>query len=223
VGGHHHGGARAVDPIEQPHDPLAGGRVQVAGGLVGQQQQRSVDEGPGHGHPLLLPPGQLPGEVVALLRQPDQVQHLGHLRLDDVPGSTDHLERERHVLEHRLVREQAEVLEDTADVAPQVGDAPRAQVGDLATGHPDAPLIRRLFAQQQAQHGGLARPRRTDQEHELALVDVEGHPPQSGGADLAACLVRLGDVLKADHGNGGPRRSLPTTLGRQPHGRLRKP
>src|SRR3954464_9672193 len=34
---HDHGGAGAVDPLEQQHDPLAGLGVEVPGGLVGQQ------------------------------------------------------------------------------------------------------------------------------------------------------------------------------------------
>src|SRR6185312_11671925 len=52
-------GAGAVDPLEQQHDPLAGLRVEVAGGLVGQQHQRAVDERTGDGDPLLLAPGEL--------------------------------------------------------------------------------------------------------------------------------------------------------------------
>src|SRR6476646_9198151 len=42
VRGHQDGGADAVDPLQQAHDPLAGVRVEVAGGLVGQQHERFV-------------------------------------------------------------------------------------------------------------------------------------------------------------------------------------
>src|SRR5690606_31621332 len=34
VGGHHDRRAGLVDPVEEAHDALAGGRVEVAGGLV---------------------------------------------------------------------------------------------------------------------------------------------------------------------------------------------
>src|ERR1700712_1463 len=44
VGGHQHGGTGAIDPFEQQHDVGAGVRIEVAGRLVGQQQQRTVDE-----------------------------------------------------------------------------------------------------------------------------------------------------------------------------------
>src|SRR6266446_4560915 len=41
-----------VELFEQAHDLLPGGRVQVAGGLVGQQDGGLHDQGPGHRHPL---------------------------------------------------------------------------------------------------------------------------------------------------------------------------
>src|SRR5262245_49826591 len=37
VGGHHDRRAGTVDPLEQPHDPLRGLRVEVAGRLVAEQ------------------------------------------------------------------------------------------------------------------------------------------------------------------------------------------
>ena len=39
---------------EDPHDLLARGRVEVARGLVGQDERRLVYQGPGHGHALPL-------------------------------------------------------------------------------------------------------------------------------------------------------------------------
>ncbi len=44
-------------------DDLPGLGVQVPGGLVGQDEGRVVDQGPGDGHALYLAPGQLIGEV----------------------------------------------------------------------------------------------------------------------------------------------------------------
>ena len=75
VGGHHHGGPGLVDAVEQAHDALARGRVEVAGGLVGQQDQRAVDERPGDGHALLLTARQLVREAVLLAGQADQLEH----------------------------------------------------------------------------------------------------------------------------------------------------
>ena len=120
VGGHDHGGAGLVDAVEQPHDALARGRVEVAGRLVGEQDQRPVDEGPGDRHALLLAAGELVREAVLLAGQADEVEHGRHLLADHVLGPADHLEGEGDVLEHGLVGQQLVVLEDVADVAAQV-------------------------------------------------------------------------------------------------------
>ena len=52
----------------------AGGRVEVAGRLVGQQQRRLADHRPGDRHPLPLAAGQLVRPVVEPVAQPDPVQ-----------------------------------------------------------------------------------------------------------------------------------------------------
>src|SRR3954454_18995063 len=108
VGRHDHRRARAIDAVEQAHDAHRGAGVEVAGGLVGQEDERPVHKGPGDGHPLLLTTGHLVGEVVALLGEADQVEHLGHLLLDDVGWAADHLEGEGHVLVRRFARQQLE-------------------------------------------------------------------------------------------------------------------
>ena len=41
------GVALLVEALEQRHDFVAGGGVEVAGGLVGQQDRRVVHQGPG--------------------------------------------------------------------------------------------------------------------------------------------------------------------------------
>ena len=147
MGGDDDGGSGPVDPVQKPHDAEAGGGVEVAGGLVGQEDEGPIDEGPGHGHALLLTTGELAGQVVALLGQADQVEHLGNLCRDHVLGPADHLEGEGHVFEDGLVGQQAKVLEHAADVAAQVGDPPLGEVPDLLACFPDATGVRHLFAQ----------------------------------------------------------------------------
>ena len=59
-------GAGAVQLGEQEIDDLLFGRgIEVAGGLVGQQQRRLGQEGPANGHPLLLALGEPVGKVTA--------------------------------------------------------------------------------------------------------------------------------------------------------------
>src|SRR5437667_7585599 len=57
-------GVLVVEAFEDIQDLHAGGRIEVAGRLVGQQQRWSIDQGAGNGDPLLLAAGQLVGMVI---------------------------------------------------------------------------------------------------------------------------------------------------------------
>ena len=59
-------------PLQKGDDLLAGFGIQVAGGLVGQDNGRFGSQGPGDGHPLLLPPGQLVGHAAQFFLQAKQ-------------------------------------------------------------------------------------------------------------------------------------------------------
>src|SRR4051795_4477193 len=61
VGDQDHGVARPMELVEEQHDLLGRGRIEVAGGLVGEQDRRLVDQGAGDGHALALAAGQLVG------------------------------------------------------------------------------------------------------------------------------------------------------------------
>ena len=59
----HDGIAFRVQRCEQRHDLVAGGGVERAGGLVGQQDRRIVHQRPGDGHALALAARKLAGLV----------------------------------------------------------------------------------------------------------------------------------------------------------------
>ena len=59
VGDHQDGLSPAVQPDEHIHDLGRRTRVQVPGRLVREEDGGLVDERPGHGHALSLPPGEL--------------------------------------------------------------------------------------------------------------------------------------------------------------------
>ena len=120
VRGDDHRRARAVDPVEQLHDPDRGLGIEVAGRLVGQQQRRVVDERARHRDALLLAAGELVGEVVQLGRQAGEAQDVGDLRADLLARAAGDLQRVGDVVVHRAVGQQLEVLEDDPEVAPEV-------------------------------------------------------------------------------------------------------
>ena len=164
---------RAVDAVEQLHDPDRGLGVEVAGRLVGQQQRRVVDERARHRDALLLAAGELVGEVVQLRREPGQAQDVRHLLADLAAGAARHLQGVGDVVVHRAVGQQLEVLEDHADVAAVVRDLLARHLAEVVPRHRDRAERRLGLLDQQPHQRRLARAGRADDEHELAGLDRE--------------------------------------------------
>ena len=89
--------------------------IQVSRSLIGQNQYRIVHQRPGYSHPLLLSSGHLVRLFVELvakahaLKRPDRA--LAALAL----AHTRERERQLHVAQYRLVRNEVIALEDKAD------------------------------------------------------------------------------------------------------------
>ena len=195
VGSHHHSRSSLVDPVEQAHDALAGGRVEVAGRLVGQQDQRPVDERPGDRHTLLFATAELMREALLLARQTDEIEHCRHLLADDVLRSADDFQCEGHVLVHRASWQELVVLEDVADVATKVRHLAVGHLVDVSPGNPDRALLRALLAVHHPQQRALAGARGTDEEDELGLGNVETGITERD--DLSRVALR--DIFESDH------------------------
>src|SRR5581483_403948 len=107
-----------------------GVRVEVAGGLVGEDQVGPVDQGPGAGDALLLAAGELGRavrEAVGDAQPTDQVAE--PLPVDLGPGQVG---REGDVLGRGQRRNQVEGLEDEADLVPaQFGEAGVVEAADV--------------------------------------------------------------------------------------------
>ena len=73
----HDRGAAGVQRAEDVEHLGAGGRVEVAGGLVGQHDGRLADDGPGDGHPLALTARELRRAVPQAVGEPDPLERLG--------------------------------------------------------------------------------------------------------------------------------------------------
>ena len=190
VRGDDHGRPREVDAVQQLHDPDRGLGIEVAGRLVGQQQRRVVDERARDRHALLLAAGELVGEVVQLGRQAGQAQDVRHLGADLLARAAGDLQRIGDVVVHGPVGQQLEVLEDHPEVAPEEGDLLARDLGQVAPGDADRSGRRLELLDEQAHDGRLARPRRADEEDELAAPDrergvVETHPVVVALADAA--------------------------------------
>ena len=74
VGDQDHGVVRVAQALEQAKDLFAGLAVERAGGFVGQQDRRLVDQRAGDRHALLLAAGEFAGQVPGALGQTDRYQ-----------------------------------------------------------------------------------------------------------------------------------------------------
>ena len=76
MGHHHNRPPGTVEGIEQVHNVVAGGGVEIAGRLVGQNHMRVVDQSSRDRHPLLLSSRKLRGPVAEPAREADQLRQL---------------------------------------------------------------------------------------------------------------------------------------------------
>ena len=194
------GRALVVQLPQHVHHLFSLSGVEVARGLVGEDQRRPPDQGAGDADALLLAAGELMREQVLLGHHLEAVEQLAHPRL--APGPLHLLVEQGHlqVFVNRLLVDQVIGLEDEADVPPvHLGALLLAQTADLPAEKPV--LAGRRFVEhahdvQQRRLAGAARPH---DRQELPLLDLEVHVAQHVGPEGAGPVVLL-DVAHLDHG-----------------------
>ena len=136
--------------------------VQRGKGLVQHEQLRLGDEHPGEGGPLLLPAGELAGELALQPLQPEAADVFRH------PGGVLFPQPGGDVLLHRHGGEQGVVLEQQAHpplLGPQVDLFLRVEQHPAV--HHDAARVRPLDARDAPQGHGLAAARGPQQGQHL--------------------------------------------------------
>ncbi len=194
VGDHDDGLAVVVGGPAHEVQQLGGRvRVQLPGGLVGEDDARPRRQGAGGGHPLLLAARELGGAVLEALAQVEGVDHLLHpvavgLAAGDVQRQTDVLERVEG-------RHQVERLEDEADlVATDLGDLLLGQAGQLGVADPGLARGEPVEAghalhQRRLAGPGGAHDRREAPGREVARDAVQGpHLGVAASVDLVGVL-----------------------------------
>ena len=163
----------ALEPEQLVLEAVAGDRVDGAEGLVHEQDVRIGAERPGDAHALALAAAELRRAAGARSPSPAGAMRSSSSSTRAWVRCLRPAEQPRHgrdVLGDRLVREEAHLLDDVADRAPQVVDVVRPGVAvvdaDRARGRLDEPV-------DHLQRGGLAAPRGADEDHDLARLDLE--------------------------------------------------
>ncbi len=168
--------------------------VEVGQRLVEEERGRFAHDGAPHRDALPLPAGQRFRPAVQVVDDPQNLGGFAHPPLDLGFLEPAQLQAEGHVVVHRHVRVERVVLENHRDVAilgrdivdEAVADADRA-LGDL------------FQPRHHAQGRGFAATRRTDENQELTVGDLQVEIPH--GNHVAG--VHLPDVFKNDLGHVG--------------------
>ena len=103
VGGHNDRRPGAIDAIQQLHDALGRGRVEVARGLIRDEHRRLVDKGSRDCDPLLFAAGELIGHALLFALKSDQLEDLRDNSLHLGAGLANDFKGKRDVIEDRLV------------------------------------------------------------------------------------------------------------------------
>ena len=185
---------------EELQDELARLPVQVPRGLVGQQELRTIGQGPGHGHPLLLPSRHLGRAGSGLVGQPDLIQHLGGPAQGLGPFPAPDHERQGHVFEGREFGQKVEELEDEADfLVADPGQIPGIPGEDVDAVDIDRPFGRPVQSPQEIEEGGLADAGDAHDRGHVPLLQLEAQAPEDL-QDALGIRVIPAQIDRADQG-----------------------
>ena len=160
--------------------------VEPAGRLVEQQQFRAGGEGPRQLDPLSRAERQAFGRLVRHLAQIERVEQRpgGPFQRPLLPAHPGKAQRvahkiaaaggvaaDPHIVEHRLAREQREVLEGAGDA--DLGDPVRRAVEQRAALEQDLASVGRVEAAEAIEQCRLAGAVGADQAEDLALLQLE--------------------------------------------------
>ena len=127
--------------VQQLENLDAGAEVQLARGLVGQQDRIAGGDGARDRDALLLAPGQLVREVLEAIAEPDAFERRGR-HSARVAVAAGHVHAELDVLERGQRREEVERLEDEADaVAAEAKQLLARGLRDVLPGDHDGPAV----------------------------------------------------------------------------------
>ena len=165
---------RAIQLHEQIGEPRGVHAVERAGGFVGEQQFRLIDERPRHRRALPFPTRKLRGPMRKPVRKPDRREQF--LRaLAGLRGRARLRERgHEHVFEDRALWEQVMKLEDEADrFIAKRGERLFIEPGDVASGHFHRPAIHSIQRADDIQQRAFSTAGRADDGDALTRADLQ--------------------------------------------------
>src|ERR1700692_2911816 len=110
--------------IEEAKNFLSGGRIEVAGGFVAEQNGRAKYESAGNRHALALASGKFVGPMVRPDLEPHALQHHRCALIRFAPPQALQTERQGDIFERGERGEEVESLEDHSNFFPPKAGAP---------------------------------------------------------------------------------------------------
>src|SRR5688572_22212429 len=209
VCGHEHGRAARVHFAQQIHDVERQVRIEIARRFIGKNQHRVVHKRPRNGDALLFATGQFLRIGIHPVLQAHPLQYLEGLALLCRHRRPEHARHDGDVFEHRLSRDQFEILKNEADAAAVRLHLPRRHLRQVFTGHRNRAIARHSLAQQETKERRLAGTTGAGEEHKLPLIDLHGQIPQR----VYAAAVELRQVVSFDQMFNSLRSRSFTSLG----------
>jgi len=168
-----------VKPLEQRHDFVAGGGVQVAGGFVGQQDGRVIDQRASDRDALPLAAGELVGFMEHAVAEADVFEGVAGTFEARRLAQTGVNERKLDVVQRIGAWQQIERLENETNLAvADLGELVVDHVRDVLAVELVAAGRRRIEAAEHVHQGGLAAAGRSHDGDILVAMDLEGDPAQ---------------------------------------------
>ena len=147
------------------------GFVEIAGGLVGEDQFWLIDQRARDGHALLFAAGKLRGKMREAVAESDAAQGFGGLRFI---GDAVEILREHHVFERGEIRDEMKLLEDEADFFGAIADhLVFAEFREIGAVDDHAAGSERVEAAENIDQRGFAGAGRAHERDPFAGVDVE--------------------------------------------------
>ena len=184
-------------PAEQVHHLLSQFRVERRRRFVDEHQRRIVHQGPPDRDSLLLTARELRRQAVAPSPEAELVEQLiGPLLGLGVDSGSPELADDEQILLRGQERDQVDGLKDEADLIPS---EPRQllviEFGDVGPADSHAARCRAEQRSCDGQQRGLPRPRRTDEDHHLVVLDGQADVVQRDDL-LIIGSVDLADVVE---------------------------
>jgi hypothetical protein len=199
VGDHHGGLAELADGLPHERQDLgARARVEVAGGLVGEDDLGPARQRPRDGDALLLTTRELRRPVPEARAEPDDGDDL--VEPSAVGPVTGEAHGQEDVLPRGERRDEVELLEhEPHPVAAQPGELALVEAPEVGVPDPDVSGRQGVEAGHHVQKGRLARARRAHDRGEATGLELDGDAVE--GADLGlASAVYLDRVDGAGRG-----------------------